>query len=165
MNLFHGSYIAVPEPEIIVPVRMLDFGAGFYTTTDPTQAKKFTNKFRRTNRERILNCYRYDADKAMKNLSVLSFAKADTEWLRYVVKNRSGKGNDLDYDIVIGSVANDKVYEVVEGFEIGDYSEEEALRRLLSFRLTDQVVFKSDRSLESLSFGSAIKISEEDGDA
>ena len=34
MKLFHGSYTQVPQPRIIKSVRFLDFGTGFYTTTD-----------------------------------------------------------------------------------------------------------------------------------
>jgi len=44
MNLYHGSYIQVSEPRIIAPVRLLDFGTGFYTTTSKGQAISFTKK-------------------------------------------------------------------------------------------------------------------------
>jgi hypothetical protein len=37
LKLFHGSYMIVKEPRIITPERMLDFGAGFYATTDSEQ--------------------------------------------------------------------------------------------------------------------------------
>ena len=45
MNLYHGSYIQVSQPKILTQVRLLDFGMGFYTTTDKEQAIKFTNKY------------------------------------------------------------------------------------------------------------------------
>ena len=38
MILYHGSNIAVTEPQIIVSNRALDFGAGFYTTSSEEQA-------------------------------------------------------------------------------------------------------------------------------
>jgi len=82
----------------------------------------------------------------------LKFKKADTEWLRYVVANRSGTGKDKDFDIAMGPVANDRVYEVIDNFELGDYSEEETIRRLLTFRLTDQIVFKTEKSLRYLKY-------------
>jgi hypothetical protein len=134
---------------------MLDFGAGFYTTTDSGQARNFTKRFAHMNKKRVMNSYTYDAKGATANLSVLTFHKADELWLRYVVANRSGAGNPDAYDIVKGPVANDRVYDVVEAFEIGDYSEDEAISRLMAFRLTDQVVFKSESSLRYLVFDSS----------
>ena len=152
MNLYHGSYMQVSEPRIITQVRLLDFGTGFYTTTDKEQAVKFTGKFKSLGKNRIVNIYEYDEIAAENTLSILKFSKANTEWLRYVVANRSGYGKDNDCDIVIGPVANDRVYDVVENFELGDYSEDEAIRRLLTFRLTDQVVFKTEKSLLCLKY-------------
>jgi len=147
MILYHGSYTKVSEPKIITPIRLLDFGAGFYTTTDKEQAVKFTGKFVGLGKSRIVNIYEYNETEARNTLSLLEFTEADTKWLRYVVANRSGTGKDNDFDIVTGPVANDKVYEVIDGFELGDYSEDEAIRRLLTFRLTDQFVFKTQKSL------------------
>ena len=152
MNLFHGSYIEIPKPKIIRPVRLLDFGTGFYTTTDKEQAVKLTGKFISLGKNRIINIYEYNEADAIDNLSIQQFEKPDTEWLRYVIANRSGKGKNCDFDIVIGPVANDRVYDVVESFELGDYSEDEALRRLLAFRLTNQIVFKTEKSLLYLKY-------------
>ena len=142
----------VQEPRIIAPVRLLDFGTGFYTTTNKGQAINFTNKFVSLGKKRIVNIYDYDKIKANEALSILKFSEANLEWFRYVVANRSGSGKDNDFDIVIGPVANDRVYEVIEGFELGDYSEEEALKRFLAFKLTDQVVFKTEKSLSYIKY-------------
>ena len=152
MKLYHGSYTHIQTPSILPPVRLLDFGAGFYTTTDKEQAVKFTNKFVSLGKSRVVNIYEFDETNAKNTLTVRKFNEADMEWLRYVVENRSGAGKDNDFDIVIGPVANDRVYEVVENFELGDYSEDEAIRRLLSFRLTDQIVFKTEKSLLHLTY-------------
>lgn len=40
MILFHGSDIIIEEPKILVPNRALDFGIGFYTTANRSQAEK-----------------------------------------------------------------------------------------------------------------------------
>jgi hypothetical protein len=148
----------VVEPHVRVPGRMLDFGAGFYTTTDIEQARNFTKRFTRAGKNRILNIYSYDDERAAADLSILTFDEADESWLRYVVTNRSGAGTTHDYDIVKGPVADDRVYDVVEAFEIGVYSEAEAISRLLAFRLTDQVVFKSDASFQYLLFENSLEV-------
>ncbi len=44
MKLYHGSLTEVKTPQIIVPARTLDYGAGFYTTTSYNQAKKWVER-------------------------------------------------------------------------------------------------------------------------
>ena len=41
MILYHGSNVQVSTPKILVTNRMLDFGAGFYTTSNRQQAVKW----------------------------------------------------------------------------------------------------------------------------
>lgn len=43
MILYHGSNLTVSEPRLIVQNRFLDFGFGFYTTTNRVQAISFAN--------------------------------------------------------------------------------------------------------------------------
>jgi hypothetical protein len=152
MELFHGGYLEVSEPKIIASNRMLDYGTGFYTTTDDAQAARFTEKFIKSGKERVVSIYEYDDSIAHEDITKLIFTEPDNAWLEYVVANRSGKGIDNDYDIVIGPVANDRVYTVVESYELGDYTADEAIRRLKTYQLTDQVVWKSDRALRLLLF-------------
>ena len=44
MILYHGSNVAVESPALIKQNRYLDFGFGFYTTTNMEQAKDFAVK-------------------------------------------------------------------------------------------------------------------------
>ena len=44
MILYHGSNLAVEEPKILVSNRYLDFGTGFYTTSNLSQARNFADK-------------------------------------------------------------------------------------------------------------------------
>ena len=41
MLLYHGSNLAVERPRLLARTRALDFGAGFYLTTDPDQAARW----------------------------------------------------------------------------------------------------------------------------
>lgn len=38
MNIYHGSDIVVEKPQILQSNRLLDFGIGFYTTSNKEQA-------------------------------------------------------------------------------------------------------------------------------
>lgn len=44
MTLYHASNVEVRTPRIIRSTRMLDFGFGFYTTTNLEQAKRFAHR-------------------------------------------------------------------------------------------------------------------------
>jgi hypothetical protein len=50
MLVYHGSNLTVEKPRIIVSDRFLDFGPGFYTTTNLAQAKSFASRV--TNRRK-----------------------------------------------------------------------------------------------------------------
>ena len=41
MNLYHGSDQIIEIPELRTSIRTLDFGPGFYTTTNKEQAVNF----------------------------------------------------------------------------------------------------------------------------
>ena len=91
MILYHGSNVKVDIPKIIVSNRTLDFGAGFYTTSDRIQAEKWaqTQTRRRRDEKAIVSLYEFD-EKEKNNLNVLSFDSANREWLNYVSNNRKG---------------------------------------------------------------------------
>ncbi len=44
MILYHGSTAAVAKPQILAPSRLLDFGEGFYATSNFEQALRWSNK-------------------------------------------------------------------------------------------------------------------------
>ena len=44
MILYHGSNVTVEHPKLIKQNRYLDFGFGFYTTTNREQAVNFARK-------------------------------------------------------------------------------------------------------------------------
>lgn len=133
--------------------RALDFGAGFYLTSSYEQAMKWAKTVtrRRGNGQPIVNIYDLD-EQRLATLHVLSFNTADGDWLDYVVKNRRGQAVVGDYDVVIGPVANDSTLPVIDDYMSGNYTKEEAVRRLLPQNLTDQYAFKSTEALAALTY-------------
>lgn len=154
MKLYHGSDIIVDEPKIFEANRPLDFGGGFYLTTDKEQARKWAKRVAVKNNSDLcfVGTYDFDLEEARKTLKILQFDNATEEWLNFVCLNRCGKGYENYYDIVIGPVADDRVYSVVVRFENGEYELEEALKRLKVEKLCDQVLFHTDKSLRYLRF-------------
>lgn len=88
MLLYHGSNVQVSTPKILVTNRMLDFGAGFYTTSNRNQAVRWakTQAVRRKSGKPIVSIYDFDEEK-IKGISVYRFREADREWLKFVTNN------------------------------------------------------------------------------
>ena len=156
MLLYHGSDMIVDSPKIFKGNRPLDFGDGFYLTTDREQAKQWAKRVALRNNSdfQYISLFDFDYETAKRHLSVMRFEKADKEWLEFVCTNRRGAGCDNKYDIVIGPVADDKVYSVVIRYENGAYDIKEALKRLKTEQLHDQILFHTDRALRYLVFHS-----------
>lgn len=154
MKLYHGSDVIVDKPIIFAADRPLDFGGGFYLTSNKEQAQRWAKRVMLRNNSPVgyVGVFDFDEKNADKDLNVLRFNSATREWLEFVCSNRSGKGIGHNYDIVIGPVADDKVYSVIIMFENGVYELEEALKRLKVERLSDQVLFHTEKSLKYLQF-------------
>lgn len=158
MLLYHGSNVIVRRPRLLPKARALDFGAGFYLTSDYEQAAKWaglTAKRRRSGKPYV-SVYRVD-DVAYSKLHVMRYEKPDADWLRYISANRKNEFAGDDWDVVAGPVANDNTMPVLNLYMKGAYTEEEAIRRLLPQKLKDQYAFKTERSLACFVFQEVIE--------
>ncbi|MBQ3909966.1 MAG: DUF3990 domain-containing protein [Muribaculaceae bacterium] len=153
MKLYHGSLVIVDAPLILKPRRTLDYGKGFYTTTSRKQAEDWVK--RRLNSEDkecgFVNVYEFDKELA-STLNVLIFDSPTEAWVDFVMQNRTIKDFTHDYDIVYGPVANDRVYAAFALFEGGFLNKQELISELKTYKLVDQYLFHTDRSLTTLSF-------------
>jgi len=158
--LYHGSNLAVEEPRLITQERGLDFGAGFYLTTNETQAVSFSEIVVNRSRSGVatVSVYEFDMTAAETVLSVRKFESADAEWLKFVTDNRLKIYDGEIYDIVIGPVANDKVMPTLQAFLGGFINLEAALITLKTSKLVDQVCLKSEKALSMLRFVKSFEI-------
>lgn len=156
LDLYHGGESPVITPSIVSPCagRPLDFGTGFYTTTSNDQATRWVGIRLRQNAytKGCVSHYRCDTDSMMKNLNVLRFDGAKDDWFDFVMANRHNPDFAHDYDIVWGSVANDNVYETLTLFEDGIISKNEAIARLRTYKLVDQILFHTKSALAFLEY-------------
>lgn len=88
----------------------------------------------------------------MEKLDILRFDNADGNWLEFVVMNRKSEYTDKKHDIVIGPVANDTTIRVIDDYMGGVYTKEEAIKRLIPQKLTDQYAFLTTEALSMLKF-------------
>lgn len=154
MILYHGSNLTVSEPRLMVQNRFLDFGYGFYTTTNKMQAIGFADKVTRRRKEGapIVSIYEIDETKAFEECTVLRFDAPDEEWLDFVSENRAGNYSGEQYDFIYGPVANDDVYTTFTLYTSGVLTKEQTIAALKVKKLYDQLVLTSIRALSYLKF-------------
>ena len=148
--LYHGSNVVVEKPQILISGFYKDFGYGFYCTKLVKQARKWALTKRGAS---IVSSYKYTPS---KNLKILSFPVMTDKWLDFVVDCR--RGIKHDYDIVEGPMADDQIWDYVEDFMEGVITRE-AFWVLAKFKHpTHQIVFCTQRSLDSIMFKDSISL-------
>ena len=100
MTVYHGGYQAVENPEIRVNKNTKDFGIGFYCTVIKEQAQRGARRYN----TKIVSLYDV---RLSSDLKVLEFNEMTEEGLDFIGACSSGEAHD--YDIVIGSMADDQI--------------------------------------------------------
>jgi hypothetical protein len=157
MRLYHGGMLIVEQPHIIKRPHShtSDFGPGFYTTTDYEQAKKWVEIRRARGQTEGGGVSAFEApDNLLQNpqLKRLIFNAADRDWLDFVMKNRNHPDFTHDNDIVAGPVANDRVYAALSLYEDTFLDIDETIRRLKTYKLVNQILFSTEKSIQELLF-------------
>lgn len=104
-----------------------------------------------------VNVYELD-DNALESMKVLLFKKPTEEWVNFVMKNRTERGFTHDYDIVYGPVADDSVYTQFTLYEGGIISMPTLIQELKTYKLVDQYLFHTEKSLTAIKFIESIKV-------
>lgn len=151
MTLYHGSLEIVEKPQILQANRPLDFGTGFYTTTSLQQARRWVKLRMEQSQVSVgfINIYQYTPK---RDLHTRLFRSANEAWVDFVHANRTVQDYNHDYDIVTGPVANDNVYLSFNLYESGIITKRELIRRLKTYKLVDQLLFHTERSLDTLEY-------------
>ncbi len=138
----------------------VDFGAGFYLTSDFEQAKSWART--KVNRAKTgiaqVSSFEID-DEKFTELKIKTFKKANVSWLRYIAANRLDLPRKPETaDVVIGPVANDQTAPTLALYLSGTYTEQEAIRRLKTQHLKDQFLFRTEAALALLSFKEVVQV-------
>lgn len=155
MIVYHGSNVIVDRPRLVRQNRTLDFGYGFYTTTNKDQAVSFAGKVtsRRESGSPCVSVYEVSELEGLKSkYEMLIFPEANGEWLDFVFANRNGSYKGTQYDIVFGPVANDTIYRTFVAYEEGILTREETIARLKVKKLFDQMTFATEAALQELTY-------------
>ena len=143
MTVYHGGYMLVKVPEIIVGRNTKDFGTGFYCTVIKEQAQRWAKRYD----TKIVSIYdvRINSD-----LKIKEFKEMTDEWLDFIIGCRSGKSHE--YDIVIGAMADDQIYNYISDYMDGVITREQ-FWVLAKFKYpTQQINFCTDEALKCLTY-------------
>lgn len=149
MIVYHGSDTIVKKPDILHSTKRLDFGAGFYVTTVRQQAERWALRKTAVHAKNtgFINVYE------MSNVPgylVKDYADDLEAWIDFVCECRSGSNSFLDYDVIKGKVANDKVFRVVDMYKRGIWNRERAIREIRVYETYDQIAFISQNAIDDM---------------
>ena len=150
MTVYHGSYTTITTPTIILGKNTKDFGPGFYCTIIREQAERWAKRYQSP----IINTYTVRMNTA---LNILEFSDMTEEWLDFIIDCRHGKPHN--YDIVIGAMANDQIYNFIADYIDGVITREQFWSMAKFKYPTHQINFCSQAALRCLDFVSSEEVS------
>ncbi|AXU29184.1 TPA: DUF3990 domain-containing protein [Clostridioides difficile] len=148
MIVYHGSYCVVKMPNIIFSRDSLDFGKGFYLTSIKTQALNWTERFKKRGKKAYLNIYSLDIDELKKSCNVKIFDSYNLEWLDFILECRNMSDIYMKYDVIIGGIADDKIYNTIELYQDNLIEKDEALKRLKYYKPNEQICITNQNVID-----------------
>ena len=156
MKLYHTGFDEIRRPDVHFGRKNADFGQGFYTSPDLDFSRRWANA--RSGFDTFINTYELTTE----GLKIKSFSR-DKAWFDYIYNNRNGKADMLEeYDVIIGPIANDTIYDLFGITTSGYLTSEQALEILTTGPLYTQAVIKTERAADSLLFVSSEIISSDE---
>jgi len=149
MTVYHGSDMEITEPKLIIGKYTKDFGVGFYCTLIKEQAERWAKRLKTP----MLNIYNVRMN---SHLKILEFKEMTEEWLDFIIDCRHGK--EHDYDIVIGAMANDQVYNFIEDYLDGIITRDQFWVMARFKYPTHQISFCTEVALKCLEFRKAEEV-------
>jgi hypothetical protein len=133
----------IEAPEIIEGRYAKDFGIGFYCTEIKEQAVRWAKRYDTP----MINSYEFAPNEEVK---ILHFTEMTETWLDFIVNCRNNVKHD--FDIVIGAMANDQVYNYISDFISGVLTREQFWVLAKFKHPTHQINFCSTKALKCLTF-------------
>ena len=161
--LYHGSKSGIEGDIAPKSRRQCDFGAGFYMGTEPSQALTLICDYE--------SARLYVVSVTMDELTVLD-VPADLKWAMLVAYHRGRmetiKGTNFynkykamteENDLVIGSIANDRMFHVIDSFFHGNLTDSALVNSLSALELGKQYVAVTQKGCNAVRIEKEIPIS------
>lgn len=161
--LYHGSKAGIVGDIAPKSREMCDFGKGFYMGTEPGQPLTLICDFEKS------KFYIVSID--MTQLSTMEIT-ADLDWAMLVAYHRGRmekvKGTafyqkysqmDKNKDLIIGSIANDRMFYVLDNFFLGNITDTALVNSLSALKLGKQYVAATEKACSSVRIEKEIPLS------
>jgi len=163
MLLYHGSKSGIIGPIAPISRERCDFGKGFYMGTDPYQPLTLISDFEES------RFYIVSLD--LTDLRVLK-VELGLEWAMVVAFYRGKmdkiKGTPLydrysgiakGYDVVVGSIANDRMFYVLDNFFLGNITDKALVMSLSALQLGQQYVAITEKACAHTKIETEVELS------
>ena len=161
--LYHGSKAGIEGKIEPKSRKQCDFGKGFYIGTDPGQALTLICDYEKSKF--------YVVSVATDTLAQIE-VPADIDWAMLVAyhRGRMEKINGTDFynkyrnmtagkDLIIGNIANDRMFFVIDNFFIGNATDTALVNSLSALQLGKQYVAVSQKGCDAVRVESEISLS------
>jgi transcriptional regulator with XRE-family HTH domain len=161
--LYHGSKSGIKGKIAPISREKCDFGAGFYMGTEPAQPLTLICDFEKSKF--------YIVSILLAGLETLE-VPADLDWSMIVAYNRGKmeriKGTDMyekyrhlceNKDVIIGSIANDRMFYVLDNFFLGNITDLALIKSLSALQLGRQYVAVTQKGCDAVRIEKEVAIS------
>lgn len=163
MLLYHGSKSGIEGTIEPKSRRQCDFGSGFYMGTDPGQALTLICDYEKSKF--------YIVSIHMKELACLD-VPANIDWAMLVAYHR-GKMEEITgtslynkyrdmadkKDLIIGSIANDRMFYVIDNFFVGNITDKALVNSLSALQLGRQYVAVTQKGCDAIRIEKEVSLS------
>lgn len=182
INLDNNNYVYHGTTEIFDTINLKkckpwkDFGQGFYTTKNFTQAKSFAKKKYNEikNIDDNKSAYVLVFEQIRNDLNVYEFDSKNDDsmrlWFKSIFAFRNNyiefiKDEVLTADVIVGKIADDGTREILSSFDLEDYNDtyiiDRNIKKCLPNKLKTQICFKTKKAINSLKYVGAYNVLEE----
>ena len=161
--LYHGSKSGIEGTIEPKSRKQCDFGKGFYMGTDPGQTLTLICDYEKSKF--------YIVSVSTENLALIE-VPADIDWAMLVAYHRGkmekidgtpfyNKYHDMtqDKDLIIGNIANDRMFFVIDNFFVGNVTDMALVNSLSALQLGKQYVVISQKGCDAVRIEAEVELS------
>lgn len=161
--LYHGSKSGIEGPIEPKSRKQCDFGKGFYMGTDPGQALTLICDYEKSKF--------YIVSISVDKLAHIE-VPADIDWAMLVAYHRGKmekingtpfynqyRAMTLNKDLIIGSIANDRMFFVIDNFFVGNVTDMALINSLSALQLGKQYVAVSQKGCDTVHIEAEVELS------
>lgn len=161
--LYHGSKSGIEGTIEPKSRKQCDFGKGFYMGTDPGQTLTLICDYEKSKF--------YIVSVSTENLALIE-VPADIDWAMLVAYHRGkkekidgtpfyNKYRDMtqDKDLIIGNIANDRMFFVIDNFFVGNVTDMALVNSLSALQLGKQYVVISQKGCDAVRIEAEVELS------